>query len=119
MSCTAAVSLSSSTIYSEQKTTVSVTVTNGGTSAVNIKQLVPWTKPAQALIPSKRLDNMTLAVAGSSGTNTVTYDLVACSNQNAAGSFIIGASVYTDDGSWTTATTAALTISAPAEWHPS
>jgi hypothetical protein len=131
MAITAAITLSSSTIKGNQSTVATCTVTNSGTSAVNVTGMQPFATPhgaspavqsVTALIGMPPLGpGQTISVPGSSGTLAIPFTVAPnCPQasttapgqaaQPASWSFDIGATVYTSDGSVTAATTAQLTV---------
>lgn len=128
MAITAAAVLSDSTVNPEQKTTVTVTVTNSGGSSVNVIGVTPTCTPTGGTAQSVSValgapplgPGRTIAVAGSNGTLALAWDVVAHAPQAGFGSampaefvYDVGAVIYTSDGAVTAATVAALTVSSP------
>lgn len=129
MAITAAMTLSSSTVKSEQVVTATCTITNSGSTAVNVVAIAPSVAPtggtrqdvaAMSGIPPVG-GAFPTSVAGSSGTLAVSWPVVAHAPVASYGqgaepsSFLydVGATVYTSDGSLTTATVATLTVNYP------
>lgn len=132
MAITAAMTLSSATASPGQAVHATCTVTNSGGSSVNVTGiqpiLVPTTLTMQSVSGALGMPpigpGMTVAVAGSSGTLALGWDVIAhaptpghVTTPNPANptSYVydVGATVYTSDGSITAATTTTLTVTAP------
>lgn len=129
MAITAAITLSASTINANQKTTATCTVTNSGSSAVNVTAMTPFAAPTGTTKQSVSCavgmpplgPGMTVAVPGSSGTLAVLFDVIPQApqaNTTAPGQvaeptsfqYDIGCYVYTSDGSQVAATVATVTV---------
>lgn len=128
MAITAAIAVSSATCTAQQAVTVTCTVTNTGTGSVNITAIQPLFMPAGSKVQSvsgalglpPTGPGMTVAVAGSSGTLALSWQVIPHAPQVGlvtAGAnptsqvYDVGATVYTNDGSITAATTTTLTVS--------
>ncbi len=124
MATTGAITLSSSTATTSQLVTVTLTLTNGGTVAVNVTSAIitwtPTTAPAGCGVLATG-PGQVVAVPGSSGTlalstGFVPYSPAAQGNTTSAypssETYTIGATALMSDGSTVTATTATLTVSA-------
>lgn len=124
MATTGAISLSSATATTNQPISVTLTLTNGGATAVSVVdaviQLTPTNAPAGVgVFPLG--PGVNLVVPGSSGTLALTTGLVPYS-PGAAGNvssaypssevYTIGATALMSDGSTVNATTATLTVTA-------
>jgi hypothetical protein len=129
LAITAAITLSSSTVKSEQLVTATCTVTNTGATAVNVTAVAP------SIVPTGQTPQSVAAMAGmpavggafptqvpgSSGTLAISWPVVCHApvtsyNSTAEPSSVqydIGGIVYTSDGSATAATVATLTVNYP------
>lgn len=130
MAITAAITLSSSTATAGQKVAATCTVTNSGSTSVNVISVTPKLpahsgtagSTSAALGQPPLLPGMTTAVAGSNGTLALTFDVIAhapvtsynVGAEPSSFAYDVGATVYTSDGAITEATTATLTVSYPA-----
>lgn len=132
MAITAAITLDDATTVPGQRSNATCTVTNSGGSAVNVVAIVPKATPnggtstavSVACGAVMILPGINTSVAGSNGTRALPFAVTAfapqpgssSSNPNPANpnSFVydIGATVYTDDGAITAATTTTLTVTA-------
>lgn len=128
MAITAAVTLSAATATSPNGQVIAtVTVSNSGGAAVNVTGITPAITPSGIVGAPACIDagvvplgpQQTVSVAAS-GSTTFPFKVVALGPQSGAGNanpttqvFTIGATVYTDDGAVTQATTASLTVSPP------
>lgn len=128
MAITATIALSSSSIVAEQKTVATCTVTNSGGSAVNVTAINPTVTPSGATPQSVSvavgqpplLPGMPTSVAASGGTTKFSWDVVPHAPSSGYGSaepasqiYDVGALINTSDGSLTSATTSALTVTNP------
>lgn len=146
MAITAAITMGSATSKALQKTAASLVITNTGASAVSVTNVVPYVT-VSGLTPRQTDVNlglppigpgMPVSVPGSSGTLTMSFDVVPLEphiptyGTNPFPSsgpgmpsgvtplppiaepqsivYAVGATVYTSDGSVTTATTGSLTV---------
>lgn len=130
MAITAAITLSDATIASNQVTTATCTVTNSGSTSVNVVAVQPViTKTggtAQSTAVSAGVPPVggafPVSVAGSNGTRAISFDVVPfapITSYNVGAepsSFVydVGAVVTTSDGATTYATTTTLTVTYPA-----
>jgi hypothetical protein len=127
MAVTASIALGSSTLYPEQQTTATLTVSNSGGAAVLVTGIQPTCTPSG-------LTNQAVAVAlgnppfggafnqsvAASGSTTFSFGVVAHAPTSGYGLaepsqqlYSVGATVYTNDGSVTVATPSTLTINSP------
>lgn len=127
MAITASVALGSATSVAQQSVAVTLTVNNSGGTPVNVTGVVPLFYPTgyQTDGPSGAIGvcalgpGITVAIPAS-GALTFNWNVIAFKPQGGFGVgaelgtskvYVCGATVYTSDGSVTTATTANLTVS--------
>lgn len=128
MAITASVALSSATSVAQRPVSVTLTVSNSGSNAVNVLSVVPLFYPnghqtddgvAGAVGVCALGPGVTVSVAGS-GSTTFNWSVIAFKPQGGFGVgaelgtsavYVCGATVYTSDGSVVTASTATLTVS--------
>lgn len=130
MAITAAITLSSATCASEQRVTATCTITNSGTTAVNLVSVTPILTPTSQTVRSVAVATgippvggaFPVSIAGSNGTLAVSFDVtphapITSYNVGAEKSSLVydvGAEVLTSDGSLVRATTTTLTVTYPA-----
>lgn len=120
MAITAAITLADSTVDSEQQAQATLTVSNSGGSAVLVTGIQPKVTPLAASV------GIGICAFGGSATQSVAaggstafyFNLVAHAPQAsnpqvspATFAYVVGATVYCNDGSITEASTATLTVS--------
>lgn len=124
MAITATIAVSSATAKNEQRVGVACTVSNSGSSAVNVTAIVPkmvvnGTTPqtcSVALGAPNTGPGMTVSVAAS-GSTIFYWDVLAHAPQSGYGLaeaasvvYSVGATIYTSDGSITAATATTVTV---------
>lgn len=128
MAITAAITISDATTVPGQVVTATCTVTNSGSSSVNVVGIKAKAMPTSGTVTTVAVavgeppigPGATVAVAGSNGTLALPFGVVGHAPTSGFGlsmpsSYVydIGATVYTSDGAITEASTTTLTVSSP------
>ncbi len=127
MAITAVITITDSSLSPEQRATATCTITNSGSTSVNVLSVVPYAVPVNGSMRTTAMalgmpplgPGMTVAVAGSSGTLAVPFDVIAHAPQPGGGlgnpatlRLDIGATVSTSDGSVVAATVQTVDVAA-------
>ncbi len=132
MSCTSAVTVNPSTVTENQPVTVTVTITNGGSTALNVVSIQPtaiFTGGSQnGTIPGNFGSvpigtGLNVSVPGSSGTLAVPIGFVpfvgtTLADGTGSGTITLGATVTMSDGSQHNASTTTLTVNSRMASYP-